>query len=172
MGDVGTGKTRMTAELLEEAVELGFSGDVTVIDMAPETREIEGRRIGGRISDITEAYKRVRFLTPYRVEPPRLTATSAEELLSLVQLNAQRIKPLIEEYLAAPSPILFVNDISLYFQSGSFNLILRLVEEAETFIANGYYGEYFAEDLETGVSKRERELIDLLASQMDIAVRL
>jgi len=172
MGDVRTGKTKMTVELLEEAVKLGFSGMITVIDMAPKTEMVGGRSIGGRLSEMTRAHREVRYLAPPRVETPRLTATSAEELLSKTQLNVERIRPLLEEYTATPSPILFINDISIYLQSGSVDPILRAAARAETFIANGYYGEYFFRDRGTGVSKRERELMDLLASHMDMIIRL
>ena len=172
IGDVRTGKTKLTGELLEEAVKLGFSRMITVIDMAPETEVVEGGSIGGRLSVLTRAYKEVRYLAPPRVETPRLKATSAEELLSIVQLNAERIRPLLEEYLAAPSSILFINDISIYLQSGPVDPVLRAAGRAETFIANGYYGEYFSQDHGTGVSKRERELMDLLASQVDVIIRL
>lgn len=172
MGDVRTGKTKLTAELLEEAVNLGFSRMITVIDIAPETEVVEGRRIGGRLSEITTAHKEVRYLAPPRVETPRLKATSAEELLSLVQLNAERIRPLLEEYMTTPTPILFINDISIYLQSGQIDPVLRAAGQAETLVANGYYGEYFSQNHGTGVSKRERDLMDLLASQMDIIIKL
>lgn len=171
-GDVRTGKTKLTVNLLEEAVKLGFSKMITVIDMAPETEIVEGRSIGGRLSELTRSHRRVRYLTPYRVETPRLNATSAEELLSMIQLNVERIKPILEEYLSSPTPILFINDISIYLQSGSADPVLAAAGRAETFIANGYYGEYFTQDHGTGVSKRERDLMDLLASQMDVIIRL
>lgn len=172
LGDVRTGKTRLTARLLEEAVGLGFSGMITVVDMAPETRAVEGRTIGGRLSELTQAHAKVRYLSPPRVETPRLAATSAEELLSLARLNVERIGPLLEAYSAAPSPILFINDISIYLQSGPVEAVLTAAEKAETFIANGYYGGYFHRDYGTGVSRREREQMDLLASSMDMVIRL
>lgn len=172
MGDVRTGKTKLTAELLEEAVELGFTKKITVIDMAPKTEVVDERSIGGRLSEITMAYTKVRYLSPNGVETPRLRATSAGELLSMIRLNIERIKPLLEECIAAPSSILFINDISIYLQSGSIDPVLAATGRAETFIANGYYGEYFAFDHGTGVSKKERDLMDLLASHMDIVIRL
>ncbi|MFB0543264.1 MAG: hypothetical protein ACETVR_00635 [Candidatus Bathyarchaeia archaeon] len=171
-GTVRTGKTKLTVDLLEEAVGLGYSALVTVIDMAPESVTVGGKSIGGRLSEFTEACQEVRYLTPHRVETPRLTAKSAEELLNLVRLNAGSIKPLLEEYIEEPSPILFVNDISIYLQSGSTEPVLEAMVLAETFIANGYYGEYFREDLETGVSGIEREMMDQLASHMDTVIRL
>ena len=42
----------------------------------------------------------------------------------------------------------------------------------EEFIANGYYGDHLSEDLGTGVSNKERELMDLLSSRMDKEINL
>jgi len=159
-------------ELLEEAVELGYSEDITVVDMAPETEVVEGRSIGGRLSELTGVCREVRYLAPDKVETPRLKATSPDHLLSMVQMNAERIEPLLEAYLATPSPVLFVNDVSIYLQSGSLEIVLEAARQAETFIANGYYGEFFSHDHGTGVSEIERDLMDRLASHMDEIIRL
>jgi hypothetical protein len=172
MGSVRTGKTRLTVELLEEAVGLGHAEDITVIDMAPETELIGGKSIGGRLEEFTEACRKVRYLAPDKVETPRLRAASPDHLLSMVRLNAERIGPLLASYLNTPSPILFVNDLSIYLQSGSADQVFAAAQLAETFIANGYYGEFFSSDHGTGVSEKERELMGLVASRMDVVIRL
>ncbi|KYH39418.1 MAG: hypothetical protein AYL28_000160 [Candidatus Bathyarchaeota archaeon B23] len=171
LGDVGSGKTELTRRLLMEALELGYSGEVTVIDMAPEREVIGGISIGGLLLDAV-GRRGIRYLAPSRVEKPRLKASSAEELRRLVRLNAERIRPLLEEYLSSSTPILFINDVSIYLQSGSLHPLLDVVERAETFIANGYYGEYLAEDRGTGISEVERRLMELLSSHMDVVVAL
>jgi GTPase SAR1 family protein len=171
-GDVGAGKTKLTLELLGEAVEMGFRDGITVIDMAPATTVVGESKVGGRLSELTEAVREVRYLAPQRVETPRLKADSADELLYLVGLNEERIRRLIEEFISDPSPILFINDVSIYFQSGSGDPIFAASEAAETLIANGYYGEYFAFDHGTGVSKLEKELMDRLAHHMDVLIRI
>jgi hypothetical protein len=140
--------------------------------MAPETEVVEGKSIGGRLSELTEAYKKVRYLVPDRVETPRLSAASADHLMSMVRMNSERIKPLLKAYLATPSPVLFVNDVSIYMQSGSLEIVLEAAKRAETFVANGYYGEFFSHDHGTGVSKIERDLMDQLASHMDEVINL
>lgn len=171
LGGLGAGKTRLTARLLEEAVQLGYVEDITLVDMAPATLEAKGRKIGGRISELT-GVSRIRYLAPYWVETPRLKAKSADELLRLVRLNRERIEPLIEEFLDEPSTILIINDVSIYLQSGSADLVLSAMKAAKTFIANGYLGEFFAFNHGTGVSKKERELMDLLANHVDRVIWL
>jgi len=167
LGDVRTGKTKMTVKLLSEAVKAGYEKDITVIDLAPATTKVRGKRIGGRLSEQMALPKGLRYLAPAKVETPRLSATSADQLLALARANHEAITPLLGEFLAAPSSILFANDVSLYFHSGTPDLMFKAAERAETLVANGYYGRYFAFDYETGISKKERELMDLFAAKMD-----
>lgn len=170
-GDVGAGKTKLTAKLLREAIALGYSREITVIDMAPEMEIIDGKPIGGRLLE-SDRPRDIRYLAPLRVEMPRVKAASAEELRHLIHLNAERIRPLLEAYLKAPTPILFINDVSIYLQSGCLHPLTDVIESAETAIINGYYGEYLAEDLGTGISEVERRLMEYLASSMDIVINL
>lgn len=172
MGDVGAGKTRLTLRLLTEAVNLGYAREITLIDMAPATVIREGRKVGGKIREFTDIVKRIRYLTPQIVETPRLSAHSSDVLLQLVKTNKERIDPLLKEYLENPTKIAFINDMSMYFQSGAFDLILSVSRKADTFVANGYYGKFFAFDFGTGVSKIERDLMDKLAQHMDIVMRI
>jgi len=172
IGDVGAGKTRLTRRLLREAISLGYSREITVIDMAPKMEIIDGKPIGGRLLESEERPREIRYLVPIRVEMPRVKASSAEELRHLVHLNAERIRPLLEAYLRSPSSILFINDASIYLQSGRLHPLTDAIEKAETAIINGYYGEHLTEDMGTGVSDVERRLMEQLASMMDIVINL
>jgi hypothetical protein len=171
-GDVGTGKTRLTVRLLEEALKLDFTREITVIDMAPKSITARGIRVGGRLSEATDATRRLRYLAPRRVETPRLAARNGEELLDLVEKNRRRIGRLLKNYVEKPTPILFVNDVSIYLQSGDFETLAKAIEEALTFVANGYYGKVLSNDYSTGISALERELMDKLAAMMDLRIRL
>ena len=171
-GDVGTGKTKFTLELVSQAIKEDYTEETTIIDMAPATKVVNSRKIGGRLSEMMEMPKNMKYLTPERIETPRLSAKNAQHLLHLVKLNHNAILPLLQNYLRNPSSILFINDISIFFQSGSHEPILSAVEVSETFIANGYYGKYFAFDYETGVSKREQQLMDILINHMHLTIRL
>jgi len=171
-GDVGAGKTRLTVRLLEEAVRLGYAHEITVIDMAPKNTIVRGIRVGGRLSEATDVTKGLRYLVPRRVETPRLAARNGEELLDLVEKNRQRIGRLLKRYLEEPTSILFVNDISIYLQSGDFDTLAATIKKASTLVANGYYGKTLSSDYSTGVSSLERRLMDKLVAMMDVKIRL
>jgi len=172
LGDIRSGKTRLTASLLREAITLGFSTEITVIDMAPKSSLVKGLRVGGRLFEASNRPRGIRYLAPRRVETPRLSSRSAEELLRLVEENRRRIHPLLGKYLSRPTPILFVNDISIYLQSGDFKTLYNVMQAASTFVANGYCGTTLEEDFNTGISTTEHKLVEELAASVDIQIRL
>ncbi|MEM3712423.1 MAG: hypothetical protein QXR97_02655, partial [Thermoproteota archaeon] len=63
---MGSGKTKLTAEILDKLLENTTTGDITVIDMSPTT--VPG--IGGRISSYTSNVSKVRYLAPEVVRAP------------------------------------------------------------------------------------------------------
>ncbi len=172
VGDVGVGKTGMTIRILGDALARGYSRDITIIDMAPRTMVYGGRRIGGCIAEMMKLPGGIRYLQPSMVMAPRLSATSPGQLLLMVEANRKFIEPLLREFLDDPTPILFINDVSIYFQSGCYKAVFEVLEASKTFIGNGYYGGSLSFDYGTGVSKVERYLMDLLLSKMDIVINL
>jgi len=171
IGEVGTGKTAVMAGLLRQAFSLGLSNEISIIDFAPPRQKVKYVWIGGRLKELIEVPKDVKYFAPRRVEAPRCRARDAQELMRLAKLNAQSMTSIIYDYLRDPTPIVFINDVSLLFQAGELDPVLRVLRECETAIINGYYGEALREDLGTGVSKRERELIEKLAEVVDTVFR-
>lgn len=171
IGDVGTGKTAVMAGLLRQALSLGLSNKISIIDFAPPRQRVKDLWIGGRLKELIEVPNDVKYFAPGQVEAPRCHASNAQELVRLAKLNAQRMTPIIYDYLRDPTPIVFINDVSLLFHAGELDPVLRVLRNCETAIINGYYGEALREDLGTDVSKRERELIEKLAEVVDIVLR-
>ena len=172
IGDLGTGKTKLTARLLDEAVQKGLSNKVAAIDMAPPRFLMKNQQAGGQLEDFTPSTKKVRYLKVVGIKAPRLMARNPEELLLLAKSNRHLIDRSLGDYLENPSAILFINDVSIYLQTGKVEKIYEVMNMAETFIANGYYGEKLAEDMGTNVSKSEREGMNRLTSSADIVIRL
>jgi GTPase SAR1 family protein len=167
VGDVGAGKTRLTRRLLGEELEMNLER-VTVIDMAPDVVNIEGVSVGGALLG---AYKGdIRLLRSNDIKTPRLSAKSPEELLQLADHNRREIEGLLDAFDTEPSETLFVNDVSIYLQSGKLERLWDTIKLAETVVVNGYFGTRLEEDLGTGVSARERRLMEELASRMDKVV--
>lgn len=172
IGDTGTGKTRLTAELLSEAVRLGYARSTTAIDLAPNIILPSQNVVGSELTAYIEDLGEVHYLRPRRVRAPRLEAKIAEEVLRLAEENAKAISVAFDEYLKHPTEILFLNDASLYLHAGELEKLLSVLSKSKTCVLNGYYGTSLEENHDSGVSIRERMLMNELARSMDLVIKL
>ncbi|MFX0096308.1 MAG: hypothetical protein ACFE7E_00945 [Candidatus Hodarchaeota archaeon] len=170
LGDIGTGKTRLTAQIIKELLKNGYRNDITIIDLAPIQPSNCGRKVGGRITDYINI-DQVRYLTSNSITAPRSTARSRDELVVMIVKNKQLIDPLLNKYLESPTKILTINDLTMYLHAGKLDKMEECILKSESFIGNAYYGTFFKNDLGTGVSARERKLTDKLCRIMDKTIR-
>jgi len=168
VGDVGSGKTALTARLLAEALAIFSPNDITVIDMAPTRREFKGVIVGGRLTEFMGARTGMRILTPTPSPvAPRMEGLTAEDVLRFARSNHQSIDRLLELYSADPTPILFMNDVSMYLQMGELGNLLTVIGSAKTVVMNSYEGSALQDDRGSGVSRHERDGLALLKRAVD-----
>ncbi|MEM3365275.1 MAG: hypothetical protein QXM93_02515 [Candidatus Methanomethyliaceae archaeon] len=167
-GDVGTGKTRLTEKLLQSAVKFLPPGHITVIDLAPQRRVVGVFSVGGTISVPNE----VKYLRPSKVWAPRLEGKTKDEVMALAKANAESIEVLFDFFIKSPSPVLFINDLTLYLHAGSLERLLETIKLADTFVGNAYEGRRLQDDKGSGISECERDLLKRLEEFMDIVIDL
>lgn len=167
-GDVRRGKTAYTAKLIEEILKQNpeEEKDITILDFAPEYGEI-GLRLKRYLKREPKNY-----YTPTKIAAPRLEGKSEVEVIELARQNANSIEPLLKHYLEHPTKYLFINDVSIYLQAGSCDLISKCLRKAETAIVNSYYGSALLEDKGSNISLIERERVEKLMKEVDIVIKL
>jgi len=168
LGETGSGKTKLAAKLLQELITQVRPEEITVIDLAPQRIG----EIGGKITDYINITDRVKYFSPKEVYTPRLAGTSLKQVLHYAELNRKNIEPLLSSFIRNVTEVLVLNDITLYLHLGKLETVLKCVRLAETFLATAYYGSKLAEDLGTGISSRERQMTDKLATSMDLTIRI
>jgi len=161
LGDVNSGKTELTLELLTQIIDQK-EDKVAALDFAPEKTQ----GIGGKME--VPPHPRISYLTT-RIIPPRLTGKSIDEVDAYALQNVNAIEQLFSIYLKDPKKILVINDISLYLQKGDPGRLLEVLNTAHTAIVNGYYGKTFGD---SKLSVRERKQMDRLAEVCDRVIRL
>jgi hypothetical protein len=161
VGDVNSGKTTLTTGILEHFLNAGYGPQIAVLDLSP--KPVQG--IGGKLSLASDTS--VLYLTAH-IHAPRLMGTDAAHTLRLAEENARTIETLFEKFTCQPRDILFVNDATLYLQSGSLTLFLETLSVSSTHIINCYYGHTFAD---SELTQRERELTDTLITWSDEVIR-
>lgn len=162
IGDVNSGKTRLTGTVLAAWTIQGRSRDIAVLDLAPQTRE----GIGGRLT-MPEGFEGV--CQAPAITPPRLSATTEEEAEMLARANAATVEPLLKAPPLADCPILIINDATLYLQAGTYDHLRQVIRSAETALINAYYGHSFPD---YRLSRRERLLTERLIQDCDRVIRL
>jgi len=173
-GDVCSGKTTFTARLLREATEIVEPTTITVIEMAPRRREFKGTIVGGRLTDFTlNKLAEVRLLLP-RIElhAPRIEGADPNHVLRLAKSNAELIQELLEKYLQTTTPVLFINDVSMYLHSGDVTKLLKVISSTKTVVANSYECSTLDDDKRSGLSNHERESLTAMKKSMDINITL
>jgi len=138
IGEVGSGKTALTAKIVLDLIAMGLGNEITVIDMAPE----KIFDIGGKLTNYLckKCLENIRYFSA-KIIPPRLTSRNEEEALKYAIRNFKVLKPLLEKYIDNPTRILIVNDLSIYSHAGPFEDVDACIMEAETFLANSYFGK-------------------------------
>ncbi len=168
LGEVGSGKTPLASRLLKELMTFLDLKEITVIDLAPQRMG----EVGGKISDYVDSIDKVRYISPERVYTPRLTGTSREQVLKYAELNRRVMEPLFNEFVQRNTKVLILNDITLYLHAGKLETVLKCMRLAETFLVTGYHGSRLAEDRGSGITAREKRLIEKLVTYMDQIIEM
>lgn len=162
LGDVNTGKTRLTGEILARMTAAGLGGAITVLDFAPQGT----RGIGGQIAVPSDPD--LLYLTA-PIIPPRLAGTTDAEIWAYARQNAAAIEPLLDRHGASERSILVVNDASLYLHAGDQERLAGMIANAGTAVVNAYYGKALGD---SNLSTRERRRTDRLAALFDRVLHL
>lgn len=161
-GEVKTGKTTLTGNLLARLVKDGYT-DLAVMEYAPEML----RGVGGKMA-LPSPADNLRVYSP-SISPPRLSGGTPEEVEALAQTNCAAIDQALAEYQAAPGSALFINDVSLYLQAREPELLLDALAATPTVVMNGYHGLSLGDD---AFSQRERARMERLAKACDLVIEL
>lgn len=168
LGEAGSGKTKLAAQLLRELMMLVNPEEITVIDLAPQ--RVGG--IGGKLTEYVNMTSGVKYFSPENVYTPRLAGASPKQVLHYAELNRKNMEPLLNKFIRNVTEVLVLNDVTLYLHSGKLETVLKCVRLAKTFLATAYCGSKLAEDLGTGISSKEKQLADKLATSMDLTFKI
>lgn len=162
VGDVKTGKTATTTQILQEFLMTGYANRIAVLDLAPEA--IEG--IGGKMEPPPEPG--LLYLTA-SICAPRLTGKNERQVFEMARQNARTIETLFAKLQQQPRDIVFVNDASLFLQAGDLDVFIRALGTASTQIVNAYYGKRFSD---SALTLRERQRLEAFMKTCDNIIAL
>ena len=167
-GEVGVGKTRLLAHLIDEAASEPDL-KVVVLDLAPEVR-IGSETIGASVKTYSKRLHLVNYLRPNTLYAPRLQGRSREEVLELAAKNAYSIEPNLITLAKNPPDALFVNDLTIYLHAGKMETLTKLVSILRTFIATAYKGKRLIDDKGSDLSKVEKSRLEALLNDPELNI--
>jgi GTPase SAR1 family protein len=162
VGDVNSGKTSYTLNILKLFLKTGYAGKIAILDLAPDN--IQG--IGGKMEPPKD--ESLLYLTT-SIIAPRLTGKDEHHTLKLAEKNATTIEKLFTNFFRQKREILFVNDVTLYFQAGDFEHFIKILDTASTHIINAYYGHTFSD---SELTRREKNLTEKLMKLCDQIIEM
>lgn len=152
VGDVNSGKTAQTLKILNIFLKAGYAENIAILDLAPDMM----RGIGGKM--VLPQDEPVLYLTT-SISAPRLTGDDENHIRRLAENNAKEIEKLFAKYRREKRSILFVNDATLYLQTGHFDRFMEIINIASTQVINAYCGNTFAD---SQLTQREKKLTENL----------
>ncbi|MDG7038489.1 MAG: DUF87 domain-containing protein [Nitrososphaerota archaeon] len=172
IGEVGSGKSYLTSMLLWEAFSKLSKKDITILDFAPHKKLLNGLLVGGQLDDVIPLGPDCIYYKSKAIRAPRLEGLNKQNVRELAERNAQYTTKFIRMFLSSPTPYLFINDLTMHLHAGSIKLLNEAIQKSGTFIASAYSGSILTQDHGSGISKRERELLDIVISIMDVLIDL
>jgi hypothetical protein len=179
IGEAGTGKTLFTAFFLAKLLEQRTYPlqSITILDFGPPKVLIDNKWIGGRIEDyialLSPEFPKINAILQQivvlpengrlKVRAPRISSHSMDEIFQLCLENYQITSRALLYYLNEPTPVLIINDVSIYLHLGGIHLLLAAIKKSKTALINGYAGNILLNDHESGISARESSIMRLLA---------
>ncbi|MFX1446253.1 MAG: hypothetical protein ACFFHV_22880 [Promethearchaeota archaeon] len=169
-GETNTKKTLNTARFIKFLLEeKGLNPrEISILDFAPPLTIFENVRIGGKIIDYYKNSKKCRNLRfKGEIVPPRLTSKNLKELFENACKNYKKTSKILNEFNKNPTPLLIINDISIYLHIGNKNLLLDSIKKSSTFFGNTYYGLSIQTNFTSLFNLREKRLVEYFVKKMD-----
>jgi hypothetical protein len=169
-GEINTGKTFYTAKFVQYLLEIKIINpkDISILDFAPKLAYFKNLKIGGRIQDYYEnsvKCNNIKFIG--EIIPPRLNAKNKNEMYSNICHNFNKIYEIIEIYNHSPTPVLIINDISLYLHLGSNKYLINTINKSDTFFGNSYYGSSISSIFSRLISIKEKRKVEFLIKNVE-----
>ncbi|GAG03312.1 MAG: hypothetical protein ACTSPU_02255 [Promethearchaeota archaeon] len=169
-GEINTGKTYYTAKFVQYLLEIKKINpkDISILDFAPKLAYFNNLKIGGRIQDYYENSVKCNNINfKGEIIPPRLNAKNRNEMYSNICHNFNKICEIIETYNNNPTPVLIINDISIYLHLGSNKYLINTINKSVTFFGNSYYGSSISSKFSKLISIKEKRKVESLIKNVE-----
>jgi hypothetical protein len=169
-GETNTKKTYYTAKFVQFLVESKKENpkEISILDFAPASIMINNIKIGGKIIDFyPQSFKCNNVPFEGEIIPPRLNAHNKKELYKYAYENYKKTRDTLNKFNDNRTPVLIINDISLYLHSGDKKYLLKSINAVDTFFGNSYYGSSIKSNFALFFSLKEKHSVKYLVNRIE-----
>jgi hypothetical protein len=169
-GETNTNKTYQTSKFVKFLLESKNvpPKDISILDFAPNLMIVKDLKIGGKIQDFYKNSMTCKnILLKGKIIPPRLNSSNKAELYQYACKNFKKTSEILHLFKKDPTPILIINDISIYLHIGNIKRLLDVINKSNTFFGNSYYGSSIKRDYAILFSLREKRQVEYLIKKVD-----
>jgi len=171
-GEINTKKTYYTAKFIQFLVETkNFEpNNISILDFAPPLHIIKDMKVGGKVKDYYNgSIKCNNLYFKGEIIPPRLKSRNVKELYNIACDNYKKTYEILYLFKENPTPVLIINDISIYLHIGNRKLLLDSIRKVNTFFGNSYYGSSMKSDFTKFFNLREKRLVENLIKKIEFS---
>ena len=172
IGELSSEKTSFLSQLLLNAIDLGYDKKITLIEMCPNKTDYKNIKLSSRVNEYVTDFSNINYLTPRTVYWPRIKGYNSKDVIKYSVINSKNLNTCLTEFKDKPTRILLINDLNFYLHMGILAYLLKIIFKSSTFIGTCFRSKFPYNDYNTGISRRERRLIDKLTLKMDKVIQL
>ena len=169
-GEADTRKTYLTAQFIEFLIisENVDPDDISILDFAPPFNIIDNIKFGGKINHFSKLSVQCKNI-PLKGEiiPPRFSASNKKELYDNLCHNYRISSQCLEIFKENPTRYLIINDLSIYLHLGDKHYLLQIINAANTFFGNTYYGSQIKSNFSKLLSLKERMRVEFIINHIE-----
>ena len=169
-GETDTRKTYLTAQFIEFLIISNNvdPDDISILDFAPPLNIIDNVKFGGKINHFSKLSFQCKNL-PLKGEiiPPRFGASNKKELYDNLCQNYRISSLCLEIFKENPTKYLIINDLSIYLHLGDKHYLLEIINAANTFFGNTYYGAQIKSNFSKLLSLKERKRVEFIINHIE-----
>ena len=171
-GNVSTQRNILLSNIISSAIDLGFENKITIIEMCPDKTVFKNLKFADLISEHVDNLDRINDIKPDVVHWPRIYGKAPKDIVKFSSSNSRTLLDCLDQYRRRPTRILFINELNFYLHMGTIHWLMETISKSSTFIGTCFRAKFPYSDHNTGISRRERRLIDRLSLTVDDVISL
>ena len=170
--DISVNRNAFLADLIKDAINNDYDSRISIIEMCPDKTSFKNIKFAAQLSEYIDNISDFNYIKPEVVHWPRIYANNPKDAIQLSVQNSRALIECLDKFRKRPTRLLFINELNFYLHMGTIHWLMEAISKSSTFIGTCFRAKFPYSDYNTGISRRERRLIDRLSLTVDEVISL